>query len=141
VLQRFLYNTYAARRAGTVSTASAVRAGFKSAPGTGARAVSVVPGDRSPEEIFQQVGDGLLVQSVSGVHSGVNPVSGDFSVGAEGVLIKGGEMAGPVREFTIASTIQRMLTGVVAVGNDLERLPSSASGVTLAIADISMSGE
>jgi PmbA protein len=141
VLQRFLYNTYSARRAGTVSTASAVRAGFKSAPGTGARAVSVVPGDKSPEEILGQVGDGLLVQSVSGVHSGVNPVSGDFSVGAEGVLIKGGEMAGPVREFTIASTIQRMLTGVVAVGNDLERLPSSASGLTLAIADISMSGE
>jgi len=141
VLQRFLYNTYAARRAGTVSTASAVRAGFKSAPGTGARAVSVVPGDKSPEEILEQVGDGLLVQSVSGVHSGVNPVSGDFSVGAEGVLIEGGEMGGPVREFTIASTIQRMLAGVVAVGNDLERLPSSASGLTLAIADISMSGE
>jgi PmbA protein len=140
VLQRFLYNTYAARRAGTASTASAVRAGFKSAPGTGARAVSIVPGDRSPEEILALVGDGLLVQSVSGVHSGVNPVSGDFSVGAEGVLIKGGALAGPVREFTIATTIQRMLTGVVAIGNDLERLPSSAAGLTLAVADVSMSG-
>ena len=141
VLQRFLYNTYAARRAETTSTASAVRAGFKSAPGTGARAVSIVPGDRSPEEILACVGDGLLVQSVSGIHSGVNPVSGDFSVGAEGVLIKGGALAGPVREFTIASTIQRMLGGVVAIGNDLERLPSSAAGLTLAVADVSMSGE
>ena len=44
VLRKFLYNTYAARRAGTASTASAVRAGFKSAPGTGARALMVVPG-------------------------------------------------------------------------------------------------
>jgi PmbA protein len=140
VLQRFLYNTYAARRAGTAGTASAVRAGFKSAPGTGARAVSIVPGERSPEEIMGFVGDGLLVQSVSGIHSGVNPVSGDFSVGAEGVLIKGGALAGPVREFTIASTIQRMLGGVVAIGNDLERLPSSAAGLTLAVADVSMSG-
>jgi PmbA protein len=140
VLQRFLYNTYAARRAGTAGTASAVRAGFKSAPGTGARAVSIVPGVRSPEEILGFVGDGLLVQSVSGIHSGVNPVSGDFSVGAEGVLIKGGALAGPVREFTIASTIQRMLAGVVAIGNDLERLPSSAAGLTLAVADVSMSG-
>jgi PmbA protein len=68
-------------------------------------------------------------------------VSGDFSVGAEGVLIRGGELAGPVREFTIASTLQRMLTGVVAVGKDLERLPSVASGVTLALSDVSMSGE
>ena len=141
VLRKFLYNTYAAARAGTASTASAVRAGFKSAPGTGARALMVVPGTQSPEQILAQVGDGLLVQSVSGVHSGVNTVSGDFSVGAEGVLIKGGELAGPVRELTIASTIQRMLGGIVAVGDDLERLPSSAAGLTLAIADVSMSGE
>ncbi len=141
VLRTFLYNTYSAARAGTASTASAVRAGFKSAPGTGARALKVVPGTRSPKQILAEVGDGLLVQSVSGVHSGVNPISGDFSVGAEGVLIRGGELAGPVREFTIASTIQRMLGGIVAVGDDLERLPSSAAGLTLAIADISMSGE
>jgi PmbA protein len=141
VLRQFLYNTYSARRARTASTASAVRAGFKSAPGTGARALMVVPGSQSPEEILAEVGDGLLVQSVSGVHSGVNPVSGDFSVGAEGVLIRGGELAGPVREFTIASTIQRMLGGVVAIGKDLERLPSSAAGLTMAIADVSMSGE
>ena len=141
VLQKFLYNTYSARRAGTVSTGSAVRAGYKSGPGTGARAVSLVPGDLSPEQILARVGDGLLVQSVSGIHSGVNPISGDFSVGAEGVLIEGGALAGPVREFTIASTIQRMLGGIVAVGNDLERLPSSAAGLTLAISDVSMSGE
>ena len=103
--------------------------------------MSLVPGELSVEEILGLVGDGLLVQSISGVHSGVNPVSGDFSVGAEGVLIKGGELAGPVREFTIASTIQRMLSGVVAIGNDLERLPSSAAGLTLAVAEISLSGD
>ncbi|MGH9060681.1 MAG: TldD/PmbA family protein, partial [Acidimicrobiales bacterium] len=139
-LQMYLYNTYAARRAGTTSTASAVRAGFKSAPGTGARALSLVPGTASPEEIMAMVGDGLLVQSVTGIHSGVNPVSGDFSVGAEGVLIRGGQLAEPVREITIASTLQRMLSEVVAIGSDLERLPSAASGVTLAIGDVSMSG-
>ncbi|HWG73948.1 MAG TPA: TldD/PmbA family protein [Acidimicrobiales bacterium] len=140
VLSRFMYNTYAARRAGTASTASAVRAGYKSSPGTGARALALVPGKAGPAEIVAQVGDGLLVQSVSGIHSGVNPVSGDFSVGAEGVMIRDGELAEPVREFTIASTIQRMLAGVVAIGSDLERLPSSAAGVTLAISDVSLSG-
>ena len=118
-----------------------MRAGFKSGPSTGPRAVSLEPGALGPEEILGLVGDGLLVQSVSGIHSGVNPVSGDFSVGAEGVLIRGGELAGPVREFTIVSTLQRMLSGVVAVGKDLERLPSVASGVTLALSDVSMSGE
>jgi PmbA protein len=140
VLHRFLYNTYAARRAGTTSTASAVRAGFKSGPGVGARALSLVPGSKSPEEIVSSIGSGLLVQSISGVHSGVNPVSGDFSVGAEGMLFKDGTLTEPVREITIASTLQRMLLGVVAIGSDLERLPSSAAGLTLAIDDVSMSG-
>jgi len=140
VLQGFLYNTYAGRRAGRASTGSAVRAGFKSGPGVGARAVSVAPGTSSPAEIMASVGDGLLVQSISGVHSGVNAVSGDFSVGAEGMLFRGGALGEPVREFTIASTIQRMLLDIVAIGNDLERLPSSATGITLAIGDVSMSG-
>jgi PmbA protein len=87
------------------------------------------------------VGEGLLVQSVSGLHSGVNPVSGDFSVGAEGLLVHDGALASPVRELTIASSIQRMLLGVIAIGNDLEWLPSSAAGLTMAISEMSMSGE
>jgi PmbA protein len=139
-LRAFLYNTQTARRAGTTSTASAVRAGFKSAPGTGARALTLVPGTMTAEEVLGVVGDGLLVQSVSGIHSGVNPVSGDFSVGAEGMLVRDGALAAPVREITIASTLQRMLLGIVAIGSDLERLPSSAAGVTLAVADVAMSG-
>lgn len=140
VLEAFLYDTYSGRRAGVPSTASAVRAGFKSGPGVGARALALEPGDRSQAEILASVGDGLLVQSISGVHSGVNPVSGDFSVGAEGLLIRGGELAEPVREITIASTLQRMLHDVVAVGNDVDWLPGAAAGVTVAVGDMSMSG-
>ncbi len=98
------------------------------------------PAQLGPEQILAEVGDGLLVQSVSGVHSGVNPISGDFSVGAEGMIIRDGVLAEPVREITIASTLQRMLQNVVAIGNDVERLPSSATGLTLALGDISMGG-
>jgi PmbA protein len=139
-LQGFLYNTYAGRRAGTASTASAVRSGFKSGPGVGARAVGIVPGQLGPDQILAEVGDGLLVQSVSGIHSGVNPISGDFSVGAEGMIVRDGVLAEPVREITIASTLQRMLQNVVFIGNDVERLPSSAMGLTLALGDVSMGG-
>lgn len=139
-LSGFLYDTYSARLAGTVSTASAVRAGFKSTPGVGARALSLVPGDVDQEAMIAGIGNGLLVQEVSGVHSGVNRVSGDFSVGAEGLLIRDGALAEPVREITIASTLQRMLLHVLAVGSDIEWLPGVASGVSLAIADVAMSG-
>lgn len=139
-LAMFLYDTTTARRAGTASTASAVRAGFKSAPGVGPRALFLEPGTAGPEAILAQLGECLLVQSLSGLHSGVNLVSGDVSVGAEGILVKGGVPGAPVREVTIASSIQRMLQEVVAVGNDVEWLPSSAAGVTLAIGDMSMGG-
>jgi PmbA protein len=136
----FLYDTYSARLAGTSSTASAVRGGFKSTPGVGARALSLVPGELDQAEIVALVGNGLLVQGISGVHSGVNAVSGDFSVGAQGLMIRDGALAEPVREVTIASTIQRMLQHVIAVGSDVEWLPSVAAGVSLAIADLAMSG-
>jgi PmbA protein len=139
-LAMFLYDSYSARLAGTASTGSAVRGGFKSGPGVGARALFLDPGDCSQQELISMVGNGLFVQEISGVHSGVNRVSGDFSVGAEGLMIRDGALAEPVREITIASTIQRMLQHIVGVGSDVEWLPSSAAGVSLAIAEIAMSG-
>ena len=139
-LRQFVHNTYTGRRSGTASTGSAIRGGFKSTPGAGCQAVSLLPGELSQDALIAQVGDGILVQSVSGLHSGVNPVSGDFSTGAEGLRIAGGAVGEPLREFTIASTIQKMLGDVAAVGADLEWLPMSAAGVSLVIGDVTISG-
>src|SRR5438270_13738430 len=140
VLLGFLQDTYSGRRSGTASTGSAVRAGFKSTPGVGARALSLVPGEKSQETLLAEVGEGLLVRSAIGLYSGANPVSGDFSVGVEGLMIRDGAVAEPVREATVASTLQRMLQDVTAVGSDLEWLPGGAAGVTVVIADVSLSG-
>ena len=141
VLRMFVYDTVSARRAGAASTGSAVRGGFAGTPGAGCRALVLSPGTKSHDEILASVGDGLYVQSISGVHSGVNTVSGDFSVGAEGLLIEGGTLAQPVREVTVASTLQRMLQSVVEIGGDLRWLPGAAAGQTLAIADMALSGD
>ncbi len=141
VLRQFVYDTVSARRAGAVSTGSAVRGGFAGTPGAGCRALVLSPGAKGPDEILAAVGEGLYVQSVSGIHSGVNPVSGDFSVGAEGLMIEGGALADPVREVTVASTLQRMLQSVVHIGGDVRWLPGVAAGQTLAIADMALSGD
>ena len=109
-------------------------------PGVGARALHLVPGELSAEEILAYVPVALFVQSVSGLHSGTNVVSGDFSVGAEGLMVRGGELAEPVREVTIASTLQRMLHDIVHVGSDLEWLPGSAAGMTLLLDEMSVAG-
>ena len=140
VLTGFVYDTVSARRAGTVSTGSAVRGGFAGVPGAGCRAIALSPGELDEAAIVAAVGDGVYVQSVTGVHSGVNPVSGDFSVGAEGLMIRTGALAEPVREVTVASTLQRMLRSVLYVGGDVEWLPGAAAGQTLAIGDVQLSG-
>ena len=90
--------------------------------------------------MIADIDDGLLVQSVQGIHSGVNSISGDFSTGAAGLLIRNGQVAEPVREFTIASTLQRMLLDIVEVGGDVDWLPMRAAGVSLVVNDVTMSG-
>jgi len=114
--------------------------GFKSTPAVGARALHLRPGAMAPSEILASVPEALYVQSVSGLHSGTDPVSGDFSVGAEGLMVRDGAFAEPVREITIASTLQRMLLDVAAVGADLTWLPGGAAGLTLLLTDMTMSG-
>ena len=138
-LLRFVHNNYTGRRSGGASTGSAVRC-YASTPGVGIQALVLTPGTRTQAEIVADVADGLLVQGVSGLHSGVNPVSGDFSTGAEGLRIREGALAEPVREFTIASTIQKMLQDVLEVGGDLEWLPMRTAGVSLVIGDVTVSG-
>ena len=139
VLQGFLHNTYTARRMGVTSTASAVR-GVRSTPGVGAVALRMTPGDVPPDELLASIDTGIFVQSLSGLHSGVNAVSGDFSVGVEGLMIRNGALAEPVREATLGSTIQRLLTDIVAVGNDLEWLPSGYGAATLVLDGLTLSG-
>jgi PmbA protein len=124
VLHGFVHSSYSARRAGTASTGNAVRGGFKGTPGVGCLALQLQPGTRSQAEMIADI----------------NPVSGDFSSGAAGLLITDGKLGAPVREFTIASTLQKMLLDVVEVGNDLDWLPMRAAGVSLVIADMTMSG-
>jgi len=139
-LKGFVYDTVSARRAGTVSTGSAVRGGIAGSPSAGCRALQLRPGDVDQAELLRRVGNGIFVESVTGVHSGVNPISGDFSVGVTGLMIRNGELAEPVREITVASTLQRMLLDVREIANDVQWLPGNAAGVSIAIDAIAVSG-
>jgi PmbA protein len=138
-LNGFLHNSYTARRGGTVSTGNASRAGYRSTPGVGASNLYVEPGTRSFEELLLAAEGGVLIQDVSGVHSGANPVSGEFSVGATGLRVSGGELGEPVREMTIASTLPEMLTAIAAVGSDL-RFFTSVGTPSILIGEMTVAG-
>lgn len=138
-LMGFLRDSTTGRRMGLPSTGSAVR-GIRSLPHSGAQVLVVEPGTATAEDLLASTSLGLAVNSFAGMHSGVNPVSGDFSVGADGLMIRDGELAEPVRELTIASTIQRLLTDIVMVGSDAEWLTNGDRGCSLVIDDVAISG-
>jgi PmbA protein len=139
VLQRFLHNTMTGRRAGVPSTASAVR-GYRSTPAVGAQALALITGAGTLDDLVAAVDRGVLVQSMTGLHSGVNPVSGDFSVGVEGLMVRSGQRAEPVREATIASTLQRLLLDVSAVGGEREWTPGGTGAAAIVIPGVMLSG-
>ena len=139
-LNMYVQSSYSARRMGVPTTGNGLRGGYGGSPSAGCLALQILPGSRSQAEIVAGIDDGILIQQVQGLHSGVNAVSGDFSTGAAGLLIEKGSLGAPVREFTIASTLQRMLLDLVEVGGDLEWLPMSATGVSLVIDGVTMSG-
>ncbi|HEV7863259.1 MAG TPA: TldD/PmbA family protein [Acidimicrobiia bacterium] len=138
-LARFLHNVHSGRRSGTGTTGSAVRAGYTTTPGVGSRALHFEPGSASPEELLRKAEGGLFVQSITGLGSGASTVTGDFSVGADGLIIRDGALAEPVREVTVASTFQRILLDL-EIGNDLQWLAGGAAGVTILVPEMAMSG-
>jgi PmbA protein len=139
VLNGFLHDAYTARRSGTVSTGNASRAGYRSTPGVGTSNFWIEPGDRTFEQLLADADGGVLIQDVTGVHSGANPISGHFSVGATGLRIVDGALGEPMREMTIASTISDMLGGVTAVGSDL-RFFTSVGTPSIMIGEMTVAG-
>jgi PmbA protein len=142
VLRRFMHNAYTAAKDRVASTGNASRAGFKSPPGVSPTNLFLEPGDEPADAILRRAGTGFYCQQIMGVHSGANPISGDFSVGAAGLMIRDGELAEPVREASIASTIPDLLTGIAAVGSDLRFLPvgGATGGTTLLLDAMTLSG-
>jgi PmbA protein len=129
-LRTYLYDTYTARRDGAASTGNAGRGGYRAVPSVAASNLIVAPGELGVEDLLREAGDGVLVTDVAGLHSGVNPVSGVFSVGASGRAISGGELTEPLREFTIASDLVSMLRAVHAAGADSRWVPFGGSVCT-----------
>jgi PmbA protein len=143
-LANYLHDSYTARRAGggQTSTASAARSGYRSPPSVSTSNLVIAEGSMSLTELFAEADDGVYVTDVAGLHSGVNPVSGQFSVGASGILIEGGALAAPATEFTIASDLEAMLSAVTAAGAEARWVPfgGSVKAPPLLIAEMAVGG-
>jgi PmbA protein len=137
-LKTFLFNTYTANKGGTNSTGNAARGSFQGLPAVGSTNLYIKAGEQSPESIIKSIKKGLYITRVMGIHT-ANPISGDFSFGASGVMIENGEKTFPVRGITIAGNLIEMLESIEAVGSDI-RFVVDVGSPTLLISGISISG-
>ncbi|MGE0550342.1 MAG: TldD/PmbA family protein [Kofleriaceae bacterium] len=136
VLGPVLCDVYSARKLGRESTGSAGR-GVGGNPGPTTSNLIMQAGDMSRDALLRDTKRGLYVTQLMGF--GFNPVTGDFSRGAQGFWIEGGELTFPVSEVTIAANFDEILKRIDAVGSDLE-LRSSTAAPTFRVSHMTLAG-
>ncbi len=134
----YVYDLDTAKRAGVKSTGNGVLQGGNVRPAVGY--TRVVPGDKTLEQLFEQVGDGLYITGLGGIGTGLNPQSGAYSLQASGYLIEKGKRARPVSLITVAGNIMTDFKDVIAVGNDEKKTYYATKTPSVAIKDLSVSG-
>lgn len=116
ILETWTAESAAARQLGIQPTGHAVR-GASGAPGAGPSNLHMEAGSRSREELFAAFPEALLITELIG--QGINYVTGDYSRGASGFMVRNGEIAEPVAEITIASNLLDIFAALEP-GSDLE---------------------
>ena len=139
VLQTYLYNLTTAAKAGVESTGNGFGGGSKK--GISTIFLSIKPGKKSQQELFEKVGEGVFITDVSGLHAGLNPQSGNFSLQSTGFMIENGKKGRPLDLITVAGNLLDIFNDIIEVGNDVTVSPSGVSAESLLIKKIAVSGE
>lgn len=141
-LHTLLHNLKTARVDGVQTTGNAAKAGYSAPVRVAPTNFYFAPGDDSLEELLNRMGDGLLLTTLEGLHSGANGISGDFSLPAKGFLVRGGKIGRAVEQITVAGNFYALLKDIAAVGNDLFFGPGGGAGSpSVWIQELSVAGE
>lgn len=139
VLKGFLHSTYTSLRMGAAPTGNAFRRSFKAPPHIAPSTLYLQPTGAAPQTLMSDAGDGIYVTEVMGLHT-VDPISGDFSLGASGMTLRGGRPDVPVDRVGIAGNVLDLLRSIGGVGTDLRFMPGGGAGSTTLLMGIAVSG-
>lgn len=139
VLKTYFYNLVTAKKDGVQSTGNASRSGSKMS--ISYSNIVVKPGKLSKEGLFNKIKNGIYVTEINGLHAGLNPTSGDFSLQAEGFHIVDGKKDKPITLFTLSGNLFDLFNNIIAVGNDSELLLSSFTVPSIAFKNLKVSAE
>ena len=120
ILKTLLHNRETAKKAGCETTANASKASYSSPVGISPYSFSIEAGSLTLDELYEKVGEGILVTELKGLHAGANAVTGDFSIESAGFMIRGGKKAEAVKSFTIAGNFFELLKNISALSDKVE---------------------
>ena len=140
-LTTLLHNLKTARKAGVKSTGNASRGGYSSPIGVSPSNFYFKPGSKTLGELMTDMGNGLVITDVSGLHAGANPVSGDFSLLAKGYTVENGQKGRAVEQITVAGNFYTMLKNIRAFGSDLEFVGSPVGSPSVDVGEMTIAGK
>ncbi|MBR2621118.1 MAG: TldD/PmbA family protein [Clostridia bacterium] len=138
-LRTYLYDLTTAKKDGVASTGNGQRGSYASSVSIAPYCCCLEAGDKSLDELFATIGDGLYITELKGIHAGANAVTGDFSLESAGFRIRDGKIAEAVKTFTIAGNFLELLKSVDAIGNEI-RFGFSGGFTSFASADVLVRG-
>lgn len=139
ILETYLYNLTTAAKDGVESTGNGVTSGSKVY--TAPTYLKMKPGRKSQEELFKEIGDGVYITEVSGLHAGLNSRTGNFSLQSTGFLIKDGKIDHPLDIITVSGNLVSLFSSISSVGNDSKEFISGTSCPSVIVKKLVVSGK
>ncbi|MCG8541340.1 MAG: TldD/PmbA family protein [Clostridia bacterium] len=144
VLKNYLHNLKSAKKDGVKSKGNGYKGSYKSTVSIAPTNMYIQKGNSRLEDMVGGMERGLMIIDLQGIHSGTNPVSGDFSLSAHGYLIEDGKISKPVNQITLSGNFYDLIKEVIEVGNDLKfTFPGGGyiGSPSLKIRELSVSGK
>lgn len=140
-LKTLLHNRKTAKKAGVETTGHAYKSSYKGTLTVAPSNFYIEPGEKSYDDLVESQSEAVIITKLSGLHSGANAVSGDFSVAAQGFYVKDGKVESPVKQMTIAGNFFHLLKEIEEVGSDLYFSTGGIGSPTILVKELSVTVE
>lgn len=140
-LMTLLHNLKTANKAGVKSTGNGFKASYASPVNVSCTNLYLEKGSKSLEDMMKELDEGIMITEFSGLHSGANFITGDFSLAAKGFYVRNGEKEFPIEQITASHNFFDLLKEIVDIGDDLKFPLSSIGSPSVLVKEISIAGK
>ena len=141
ILKTYLYNLKTAKKDGVQSTGNAAKGGYKGTIGISPFNLYVKKGEVSFDELLKKMDRGVIITDFAGLHSGLNSVSGDFSLAAEGFIVENGKKGKAFNQITVAGNFFELLLNIEEIGEDMKFSLSGTGSPSVLVKNLHFSAD